>query len=76
MALCHRTLGGERYRYAIAWRLDKSGLLTRWLLAVQMDAVDESGRIGARELPPGSAWVWRMSALTRDGTSEPISRDQ
>ena len=23
-----------------------------------------------------SAWVWRMSGLRRDGTSEPIARDQ
>ena len=22
-----------------------------------------------------SAWVWRMSELTRDGTAEPVSRD-
>ena len=25
---------------------------------------------------PGSAWVWRMSELTRAGTAEPVSRNQ
>ena len=28
------------------------------------------------EQAPDSAWVWRMSRLTRDGTAEPVSRDQ
>ena len=28
-----------------------------------------------REEAPDSAWMWRMSRLTRDGTTEPVSRD-
>ena len=44
-----------------------------------MDAVAESGR---NKRSPGltnqsdSAWVWRTSGLTRDGTAEHVSRDQ
>ena len=34
------------------------------------------GKRGAREKAPDSAWAWRMSRLTRDGTAEPVSRDQ
>ena len=34
------------------------------------------GKRGARECAPDSAWAWRMSGLTRDGTAEPVSRDQ
>ena len=48
-----------------------------------MDAVVPSWKAGGREAPrsrhqidESASWVWRMSGLTRDGTAEPISRDQ
>ena len=43
-----------------------------------METVAESGKGGveSRKYAPDSAWVWRMSRLTRDGTAEPNSRDQ
>ena len=31
---------------------------------------------GKKEKIPDSAWVWRITGLTRDGTAEPVSRDQ
>ena len=34
------------------------------------------GKRGAREYAPDLAWAWRMSGLTRDGTAEPVLRDQ
>ena len=40
-----------------------------------MDAAAEVGRDPVSEVPDW-AWVWRMSMLTRDGTTEPVSRDQ
>ena len=57
------------------WRDPIISRLTRWRLTVEMDTVAESeGR------NPGSKddiqWVRRMSALTRDATPEPVSRDQ
>ena len=39
-----------------------------------MDAAVEIGRNPVSE-EPNSAWVWRMTRLTRDGTTEPVSRD-
>ena len=49
-------------------------------LAVNMDTVVESeGRSGAREwalITYSSAWVRKLSDLTRDGTAETVSRDQ
>ena len=45
--------------------------LTRWRMAVsQMDAAAELGR------NPVSKHHMEMSRLTRDGTAEPVSRDQ
>ena len=42
-----------------------------------VDGIDGRRR-GNREDPliKPSAWVWRMSRLTRDGTAEPVSRNQ
>ena len=34
------------------------------------------GKRGVREYAPDSAWAWKMSGLTREGTAEPVSRDQ
>jgi len=34
------------------------------------------GRVESRKQAPDSAWVWRVSGLTRDGTTEPNSQDQ
>ena len=47
-------------------------------MTVLMETVAESGKSGveSRKHAPDSAWVWRMSRLTRDGTAEPNSRDQ
>ena len=47
-------------------------------MTVLMETVAESGKGGveSRKYAPDSAWVWRMSRLTRDGTAEPYSRDQ
>ena len=52
--------------------------LARWRMTVLMETVAESGKGGveSRKYAPDSAWVWRMSRLTRDGTAEPYSRDQ
>ena len=42
-----------------------------------MDAAAEIGRnLVSKHHIDDSAWVWRMSRLTRDGTTEPVSRDQ
>ena len=30
----------------------------------------------AREYAPDSTWAWGMNGLARDGTAEPVSRDQ
>ena len=38
-----------------------------------MDAAAKIGRNPVSDAD--SAWVWRMSRLTRDGTAEPVSRD-
>ena len=52
--------------------------LARWRMTVLMETVAESGEGGveSRKYAPNSAWVWRMSRLTRDGTAEPNSRHQ
>ena len=53
--------------------------LVRWWLTVLIDNVAESS---SKKRSPrvrgaqGSAWAWRMSGLTRNRTTEPISRDQ
>ena len=39
-----------------------------------MDAAGRGNREGSREKVPDSAWVWRMSKLTQEGTAEPLSR--
>ena len=41
-------------------------------MTVIMETVAESGKGGveSRKYTPDSAWVWRMSRLTRDGTVE------
>ena len=52
--------------------------LTRW----RFSGVDTTpwwktgGKREAREYAPDSAWAWKMSGLTREGTAEPVSRDQ
>ena len=85
LALCRWTLGGERHRYAIAWP-NKLGTDP-----VAIDGID-GRRGGKREYQgvstinsnsnrlsinqSDSAWVWRTSGLTLDGTAEPVSRDQ
>ena len=56
----------------------KSGL-TRWRMAVfnkQMDAAAESGRNPVRKKNTKFSLSMEMSRLTRDGTAEPVSRDQ
>ena len=52
--------------------------LARWRMTVLMETIAESGKEGwsPRKYAPDSAWVWRMSRLTLDGTAEPNSRDQ
>ena len=49
--------------------------LARFRLTVYTDAVAESGRNRKHHIDD-SAGLWRMSGLTRDGTTEPVSRDQ
>ena len=34
------------------------------------------GEVESRKEAPDSAWVWRTSGLTQDGTAEPNSRDE
>ena len=51
--------------------------LTRWRLTVCVDAVAESGRTSlSKHHIDDLASVRRMGGLTRDGTAEPVSRDQ
>ena len=52
--------------------------LTRWRFsgAYTTPWRKAGGKRGAREYAPDSAWAWRMSGLARDGTAEPLSRDQ
>ena len=52
--------------------------LTRWRFsgADTTPWREAGGQRGAREYAPDSAWAWRMGGLTRDGTAEPVSRDQ
>ena len=52
--------------------------LTRWRFSgvVTTPWWKAGGKRGAREYAPHSAWAWRMSGLTRDGTAESVSRDQ
>ena len=49
------------------WRFSGVDTTTWWKVG---------GKKGAREYAPDSAWAWRISGLTRDGTAEPVSRDQ
>ena len=76
MALCRPILGSERHRYAFAWP-DKLGTSP---MAHHGSNGNRSGKregkVESRKSAPDSAWVWRMSRLTRDGTAEPNSRDQ
>ena len=53
--------------------------LTRWRMAVlnkQMDAAAERGRNPVRKKSTEFSLSMEMSRLTRDGTAEPVSRDQ
>ena len=53
--------------------------LTRWRMAVlnkQMDAAAECGRNPVRNKSTKFSLSMEMSRLTRDGTAEPVSRDQ
>ena len=53
--------------------------LTRWRVAVlnkQMDAAAERGRNPVRKKSTRFSLSIEMSRLTRDGTAEPVSRDQ
>ena len=73
MALCQRTLDGDAtgtqfLRETHQMALFRCRYTTPWRKA--------GGKRGAREYAPDSAWAWRMSGLTRDGTAEPVSRDQ
>ena len=55
-----------------------SGLI-RWRMAVlnkQMDAAAERGRNPVRKKSTKFSLSMEMSRLTRDGTAEPVSRDQ
>ena len=49
--------------------------LTRWRLAVYVDAVTEIGRnsVSKHQIQPECG---KLGRLTRDGTVEPVSRDQ
>ena len=48
--------------------------LTRWRMAVPLDAAAELGR--NPEVSTRFSLSMEMSRLTRDGTAEPVSRDQ
>ena len=53
--------------------------LTRWRMAVlnkQMDAAAEPGRNPVRKTSTKFSLSMEMSRLTRDGTTEPVLRDQ
>ena len=50
--------------------------LTRWRLMVYINGRRRGKRDEPREETTDSALAGRMSRLTRDGTTEPISRDQ
>ena len=41
-----------------------------------MDAAAEIGRNPVSKIKPDLSWVWKVSRLMRDGTAEPVSRDQ
>ena len=68
LVLCRRTLGSEN---AIGTQLRdpiNSGL-TRWRMAVLTKQMDDAAELGRNP-------VSKMSRLTRDGTAEPVSRNQ
>ena len=53
--------------------------LTRWRMAIlnkKMDAAAELGRNPAGTLSTRFSLSTEMNRLTRDGTAEPVSRDQ
>ena len=66
LALCRRTLGSECIDTQLRDLMNLG--LTRWRLALYVDAVAENGRNPVSKISPDSAWVWRMDRLTRDGT--------
>ena len=41
-----------------------------------MDAAAEIGRNPVSKIEPDLAWVWKMSMLTRNEMTEPVSREQ